>query len=85
MDRSTKLPTQAGDLRGRSHTLVPVDLELLSHDLGGFNDELLVDVASESVPGVPPHLWGSSESIIISENQPGKQKQQAQVVEDRIA
>ena len=54
------------------HTFVPVDAQLLSHDLGGFNDEFLVDVASELVPGVPPHLRCSSESIVVSGNQPGK-------------
>jgi len=72
-------------LGGISHTFVPVDPQPPGYDLGGFNDEFLVDVTSEPVPGIPPHLWGSSESVIVSENRPREQKQQAQIVVDWIA
>jgi len=85
MKKSANLQTQAGDLRGMSHTFVPVGPQPLGYDFGGFNDEFLVDVTSEPVPGIPPHLWGSSESVVVSENRPREQKQQAQIVVDWVA
>ena len=66
------------------HTFVPIDPHPLSYDLGGFNDELLVDVAPEPIPSVPPHLWSPSKTVIVSDSHPGKQKQQAQIVGGRI-
>jgi hypothetical protein len=64
-------------------TLVPIDRQSPSHNFRRFNDELLVDIASELVPSVPPHLWGSSESIIVPDHHPRNQKQEAQPIENR--
>ena len=44
------------DLRGIAPTFVPEDLHPIGYDLGGFNDQLLIDVAPERVPSVPSHL-----------------------------
>ena len=64
-------------------TFVPIDCQPPSHNFRGLDDELFVDIASEPVPGVPPHLWCSSESIIVSNHRPRNQKQQAQIIDSR--
>ena len=45
------------DLRKTARTFVPEVLQPIGYDLGGFNNQFLVDIAPERVPSVPPHLW----------------------------
>ena len=67
---------ETSDARGVTRTFVPIDFQPVSHDFRRFYDEFLINIASEPVPSVPPHLWGSSKSVIVSNRYPGNQEQQ---------